>query len=125
MVSKGNHPQMAQLFRLVNYSNLPRFMEAFEFIYAHVFSFSYIFIDVHPIFITCLGTGHQALARHLLEQGASLQWDHQGNSPLLWPLISGGATDTERDTVAMVEMKRKRWNMAMEMVTKLMFPLKM
>ena len=25
MVSKGNHPQMAELFRLVNYYNLPRF----------------------------------------------------------------------------------------------------
>ena len=27
MVNKGNHPQMAELFRLVNYYNLPRFME--------------------------------------------------------------------------------------------------
>ena len=27
MVSKGNDPQMAQQFRLVNYSNLPRWME--------------------------------------------------------------------------------------------------
>jgi len=26
MVNKGNHPQMAELFRLVNYYNLPRFM---------------------------------------------------------------------------------------------------
>ena len=25
MVSKGNHPQMAELFRLVNYYNLPRY----------------------------------------------------------------------------------------------------
>ena len=26
MVIKGNHPQMAQLFRLVNYFNLPRYI---------------------------------------------------------------------------------------------------
>ena len=26
MVSKGNHPQMAQDFRLVKYYNLPRYM---------------------------------------------------------------------------------------------------
>ena len=27
MVSKGNHPQMAELFRLVKYFNLPRYIE--------------------------------------------------------------------------------------------------
>ena len=26
IVSKGNHPQMAKLFRLVNYYNLPRYL---------------------------------------------------------------------------------------------------
>jgi len=61
--------------------------------------FIHLFIHVHPFsslswsifaFLFEL-TGHQALARHLLEQGASLHWDHEGNSPLLWPLISGGA----------------------------------
>jgi hypothetical protein len=27
MMNKGNHPQMAELFRLVNYYNLPRYGE--------------------------------------------------------------------------------------------------
>ena len=27
MVNKGNHPQMAELFRFVNYSNLPRYVD--------------------------------------------------------------------------------------------------
>jgi len=27
MVNKGNHPQMAWIFRLVNYYNLPRYMK--------------------------------------------------------------------------------------------------
>ena len=30
MVSKGNHPQMAELFKLVNDSNLPRTMENYH-----------------------------------------------------------------------------------------------
>ena len=32
MVSKGNHPQMAARFRLVNYYNLPRYI----YIYIHI-----------------------------------------------------------------------------------------
>ena len=28
MVSKGNHPQMAELFRLVKYYNLPSYIDA-------------------------------------------------------------------------------------------------
>ena len=32
MVSKGNHPQMAELFRVVKYDNLPRYddMDVYE-----------------------------------------------------------------------------------------------
>ena len=31
MVNKGNHPQMAQQFRLVNYSNLPRYIYGIQY----------------------------------------------------------------------------------------------
>ena len=33
MVNKGNHPKMAELFRLVNYYNLPMYI----YIYTHMF----------------------------------------------------------------------------------------
>ena len=33
MVNKGNHPQMAELFRLVNYYNLPRYICIYICIY--------------------------------------------------------------------------------------------
>ena len=35
MVSKGNHPQMAARFRLVNYYNLPRFIVDFPIEHGH------------------------------------------------------------------------------------------
>ena len=33
MVNKGNHPQMAELFRLVNYYNLPRYICIYIYMY--------------------------------------------------------------------------------------------
>ena len=44
MVSKGNHPQMAELFRLVKYYNLPRYMFKYGTIYVHVF----LSMKTHP-----------------------------------------------------------------------------
>ena len=34
MVKKGNHPKMAELFRLVNYYHLPRYI-LYIYIYVH------------------------------------------------------------------------------------------
>ena len=39
MVNKGNHPQMAQRFSLVNYYNLP--------IYIHMYIYMYIYICMY------------------------------------------------------------------------------
>ena len=36
MVSKGNHPQMALRFRLVNYYNLPRYIIIYIYIYRYI-----------------------------------------------------------------------------------------
>ena len=37
IVSKGNHPQMAARFRLVNYCNLPRFFPGFPMVVSSIF----------------------------------------------------------------------------------------
>ena len=41
MVSIGNHPQMAELFRLVKYYNLPRLYSRGQSLYSHIFCYSH------------------------------------------------------------------------------------
>jgi len=75
-------------FQLISKPVLPSLI-IFIHLFIHVHPFSSLSWSIFGFFFEL--TGHQALVRHLLEQGASLHWDHEGNSPLLWPLISGGA----------------------------------
>ena len=48
-IDKGNHPQMAELFRLVNYHNLPRSL--FFHIYNHIYIYILIYIYIIYIYI--------------------------------------------------------------------------
>ena len=41
LVSKGNHPQMGELFRFVNYYNLPRYHEI-EMMDVYTLNFTYL-----------------------------------------------------------------------------------
>ena len=42
MVDKGNHSQMAELFRLVNYYNLPRYIHDIGYITGMMYIYIYI-----------------------------------------------------------------------------------
>ena len=43
MVSKGNHPQMAEQFRLVKYYNLPRKMVDFPLLYLMTVTIEFVY----------------------------------------------------------------------------------
>ena len=60
IVSKGNHPQMAQLFRLVNYYNLPRWLLASFFVTIFVFP------GDRWVFLLRLGNHQPTIRRYFL-----------------------------------------------------------
>ena len=47
MVNNGNHPQMAQHFRLVKYSHLPIYIYTYTYIHIYIHVCIYIYIHVH------------------------------------------------------------------------------
>ena len=56
MVSKGNHPQMAELFRLVNYYNLPRYIHDIGIYRLYSWNDVYIYIYLPRFIVSSLLT---------------------------------------------------------------------